>query len=256
MAGRATSEANTVRRASAGTDLSDAEIAALSGINATLPVLPADGNLEMTEAELAILEAKGATVAIGDSSGRFEKENPLAVEDGSVLFKIGEGDAQFTGVLNHVSKDGELINLWHPVTGVKRPLRRVHLMYYIAKGWLPRPPANVTVPLPSIPCGARWVKCRKVLLSPVDAENHMRRAHSDEWKAAKAQREIDRQDRIDALLERLSMQGAQSGGVDMLALATILRDAVSDGVAQARNEFSNDAVASIAPEAEPAGVKP
>jgi hypothetical protein len=218
-------------------------------MDANMPVLPADGEeLALTEAELALLEAKGATVAIGDSSGHFETENPNAVDDGAVLFKIGQGDAQFTGILQHVSKDGELINLWHPVTGVKRALRRAHLVYYVAKGWLPRPPANIEVSRPAIPCPARWTKCRKVLLSPVDADNHFRRAHSDEWKAAKAQKELDRQDRLDALLERLSHDAAAAGdGVNMAALALLLKEAIQDGVAQARSGFAESAM----PEAEP-----
>ena len=83
--------------------LTDAEVAALGQIGASsLPALPGDGSeLVLTEAETLLLAGKGATIRHSDNEGHFDEENPYDVEAGTRLFKIGEGDAQFTGTMTH-----------------------------------------------------------------------------------------------------------------------------------------------------------
>lgn len=220
------------RLADPGRELSDAEVAML-GAAAGLPQLPnlEDGEtFSMTEAELALLEEKGATVAISDDGGRFAKENPNGLEDGTVLFKIGEGKSQFTGTLTDVDRDPEKIRLWDPITGSPRALRRAHLFYYVAKGFLTRPPferAAMKVPCPSRMGPKAGPKCRW-FTTAADAADHFRRAHQTEWKQVRTEREAARQDRLDAILEKLSTGGGDNGNAAMLAVLAELTKTVAE----------------------------
>lgn len=209
-------------------DLSEAEIVSLGQIGASsMPSLPGDGSdLELTEAEALLLEAKGATVVVANEGGTFEEENPLATEAGSRLFKIGEGDSQFTGTLTHSNSDREKVFLWHPTTGVKRALVRAHLFYYVAKGWLPRPPEGIEPPKLTVKCLSMDRRCKRLFANAYDAREHFEKAHVSEAKQARKEREAARQERLDAILERLVENGAAgaAAGDNSAVIATLLAE--------------------------------
>jgi hypothetical protein len=218
-------KASTVARPSSEPrELSPSEVQQLAGIGAgVLPTLGGE-ELNLTEAELLLLEGKGATFSVANSEGNFEEENPLGTEDGTRLFRIGTGEELFQGTLTNTNTDREKVYLWHPVTGVKRPLVKAHLFYYVAKGWLPRPPEGIAPPELTIPCPATYMRCKKRKFSqPFDALNHFEKAHSDEFKQRQRERESNRQERIDALIERMADSANNSSG-DMPAMAAILME--------------------------------
>lgn len=218
---------NSPIRRVAAEALSDAEVQALGTIGAgMMPSMPGDGSdLALTEAETLILEAKGATIQVADNEGRFNTENPNSIEDGTTLFKIGSGEAQFTGTLMHSSGNDERVYLWHPETGVKRALVRAHLFYYIAKGWLPRPPFEVEPA--TIKCVAKMgKKCTKVFSNLLDCDDHFRKTHQSEARHVEGIRARGRQDRLDGILEKLAetqgLAGQDNGTTMNMQVAGIL----------------------------------
>lgn len=210
-----------VRRAPDAPPLSDAELQELASARSQLPDLETVGDsgmVELTDAELAILEEKGASVRVSDSKGEFDEEDPSAIENGRVLFKIGQGRSQFTGRLTHREANDQFVTLWTRERGEPRKIPRSHVLYYVGKGFSPRPPEDPPVPPPTLKCPSRWKVCSKLLRTSKDVSGHMQKAHGHEWKAMDDERKKAREEKLDSILDSIGKGGGNQNDALLAAI--------------------------------------
>lgn len=197
--------------------------------------------VELTEAELAILQAKGGMVEVSDVEGRFDEVHPEDISGGKYLFRIGQGDAQFSGKVTYKSGQNDKVTMWHRETGAAFPLAKAHIMYYLAKGcWSPRPVQLDDRRIATIPCPSVWKTCKKKFLTVVDAEAHMKKAHNHEYKAIEGKRVQDNQTRLDTLIASVAANAGDGGNVQnaallaaILELTNVMKVALNPGETEA-----------------------
>ena len=200
-----------VRRQGVATQIAEEEIAQMRAAEG-LPNIPANGQqADMTEAELAILEQKGLAVR---TFGAFEVANPEAIDDGQELFRVGTGEDQFSGRVLHPSGDTEKVWMWRRSDGRPRQIKKTQILFYTENRRLvPRPiPGLSDEDRQKFPCPSKTSKprCKKELFAIEDAEDHMRRAHSTEYKQAERSRSIRRERQMDDLMEAITQR--EQGG--------------------------------------------
>jgi hypothetical protein len=182
-----------------------------------------DADYVLTGAQVAMLETEGGNI-----------EYPVPIEDGldipygGTIVTIGSGRQKFTARLLDDTGDHEKVFVYDN-DGERWPVKRANISYYRAKGFLLRQPKGKEI-LAEYRCPSVLRSHDKAFRTEMDAQDHFRTYHSREWRANERERELMREERLDALLESVvAGQSSGNGGGGMDArLVTLMTELLTE----------------------------
>jgi hypothetical protein len=181
-----------------------------------------DADYVLTGAQVAMLETEG-----GNIQYPVPIEDALDVPYGGTIVTIGSGRQKFTARLLDDTGDHEKVYVYDN-DGERWPVKRANIQYYRAKGFLLRRPKGKEI-LAEYRCPSILRSHDKAFRTEMDAQDHFHTYHSREWRSNERERELMREERLDALLESVvANQSSSNGGAMDARLVTLMTELLSE----------------------------